>query len=277
MTLPPLPFPLLMTPHLHAIARTYDLAADHFDRLPFWHEFGARTVAALHLAPGQHVVDLCCGSGASALPAARAVGPSGRVTGVDVSQGLIAVARARAAQAGLPQVTFECADVTQLDRPASSLDAVISVFGLFFIDDMAALLHRAWQWLTPGGALAITTWGEQVLAPGEDWFWDAARREQPDIATAGHAARLDSPDKLRQVFTDAGLPAPVITPDRWHMPLATPDAFWPVILGTSNRRTLEQLTPDARERVRAEVTARLAAHHVTALTLDVLYAVARRP
>lgn len=266
-----------MAADIHAIARTYDLAADHFDQLPFWHEFGGRTVAALDLAPGHHVVDLCCGSGASALPAARAVGPAGRVTGIDISPGLIAVARARAAQAGLAQAAFECADVTNYNRPPSSVDAVISVFGLFFLEDMAALLHRAWQWLTPGGALAITTWGEQVLAPGEDWFWDAARREQPGIATAGHAARLDSPDKLQQVFADAGLPAPVITPDRWHMPLATPDAFWPVILGTSNRRTLEQLTPDARARVRAEVTARLADHHVTALTLDVLYAVVRRP
>lgn len=266
-----------MAADVHAIARTYDLAADHFDQLPFWHEFGGRTVAALDLAPGHHVVDLCCGSGASALPAARAVGPAGRVTGIDISPGLIAVARARAAQEGLSQAAFECADVTHYNRPPSSVDAVISVFGLFFLEDMAALLHRAWQWLTPGGALAITTWGEQVLAPGEDWFWNAARREQPGIATAVHAARLDAPDKLQQVFADAGLPAPVITPDRWHMPLATPDAFWPVILGTSNRRTLEQLTQDARARVRAEVTARLADHHVTALTLDVLYAVVRRP
>jgi len=266
-----------MAPHLQSIARTYDLAADHFDQLPFWHVFGARTVARLALPRGGRVVDLCCGSGASALPAARAVGPTGQVTGIDISPGLIAVARARAAQAALPQATFDCADVTAVHRPAGSLDAVISVFGLFFVDDMAALLRRAWHWLAPGAALAITVWGPEVLAPGEAWFWEAALRERPDLATAGHAVRLDSPGKLRRVFGDAGLPEPDITPDRWLMPLESPEAFWPVILGTSNRRTLEALSPDAQARVRTEVTARLAADRVSALTLDVLYATVRRP
>ena len=266
-----------MAPHLQSIARTYDLAADHFDQLPFWHIFGDRTVARLALPPGGRIVDLCCGSGASALPAARAVGPTGRVTGIDISPGLIAVARARAAQAALPQATFDCADVTAVDQPAGRLDAVISVFGLFFVDDMAALLRRAWHWLAPGGVLAITVWGPEVLAPGEAWFWEAALKERPDLATAGHAARLDSSGKLRQVFADAGLPEPDITPDRWLMPLESPEAFWPVILGTSNRRTLEALSPDAQARVRAEVTARLAVGQVSALTLDVLYATLRRP
>lgn len=265
-----------MASDIHTIARTYDLAADHFDQLPFWHTFGERTVAALGLAPGHRVVDLCCGAGASALPAARSVGPTGHVTGVDISPGLIAVARAKGAQAGLPQVTFECADVTSIDRAPGSLDAVISVFGLFFVDDMPALLRRAWQWLAPGGTMAITTWGDQVLAPGEDWFWEAARGEQPDIATAGHAARLDSPGKLRRVFRDAGLPEPTVTPDRWDMPLESPEAFWPVILGTSNRRTLEALSPNARQRVQDAVTRRLAAARVSTLTLEVFYAVARR-
>jgi len=182
-----------MAADVASTARTYDLAADHFDQLPFWHTFGERTVAALGLTPGLTVVDLCCGTGASALPAARAVGPTGRVTGVDISPGLIAVARTRAAQAGLHQATFECTDVTHVDQPPASVDAVIAVFGLFFVDDMPALLRRAWHWLAPGGAMAITTWGDQVLAPGEDWFWEAARREQPGIATAGHAARLNTP------------------------------------------------------------------------------------
>ena len=100
--------PVAMAPHLQSIARTYDLAADHFDQLPFWHVFGARTVARLALPRGGRVVDLCCGSGASALPAARAVGPTGPVTGSDSGPGLIAVARARAAQATLPPATLFC-------------------------------------------------------------------------------------------------------------------------------------------------------------------------
>jgi len=72
-------------------ARTYGAAADHYSRpaLGFWDRFGAATVERVRLVPGQAVVDLCCGAGASAIPAARAVGPGGRVVGVDVAAPLL--------------------------------------------------------------------------------------------------------------------------------------------------------------------------------------------
>jgi ubiquinone/menaquinone biosynthesis C-methylase UbiE len=83
--------------HAQRAARTYGAAADHFDdpALGFWDRYGAATVARLPLVPGQRVLDLCCGTGASAIPAARAVGPSGQVTGVDVAEPLLALARDR--------------------------------------------------------------------------------------------------------------------------------------------------------------------------------------
>ena len=89
--------------HVQRAARAYGAAADHFSNpaLGFWDRYGAATVARLPLAPGHRVADLCCGTGASAIPAARAVGPSGQVTGVDVAEPLLALARERAA--GLPQ------------------------------------------------------------------------------------------------------------------------------------------------------------------------------
>lgn len=257
------------------IVSTYTAAADHFDQLPFWHHFGRRTIERLHLAPGQRVVDLCCGTGASALPAAAAVGATGQVLGVDLTPALVAQAKARALAAGLEQATFRCADVATLELATRSVDAVVSVFGLFFIDDMAALLRRASTWLAPGGAVAITAWGESVLAPGEAWFWDAVLDEQPTLSPTSHAGRLDRADKLCRVFTEAGLPSPDIEGERWTMPLASPEAFWPVILGTSNRGALEALRPEAQARVRARVLDALARHGVTETTMDVLYAVSR--
>lgn len=60
--------------------KTYDAAADDFDAEPlaFWDRYGRRTIERLRLEPGANVLDVCCGTGASALPAARAVGPQGR-------------------------------------------------------------------------------------------------------------------------------------------------------------------------------------------------------
>ena len=256
------------------VVATYTAAADTFDALPFWHEYGRRTVARLTLAPGARVLDLCCGTGASALPAARAVGPSGSVLGVDLTPSLVERARALAAEAGLTHARFIVGDVETLTYPSGSFDAVLSVFGLFFIEDMSGLLARAWSWLRPGGSLAITTWGQDVLAPGEALFKEASLRENPSLDHPSHASRLDTPEKLSAVFTNAGLPRPAIVTDRWEMALPTPEAFWPVILGTSNRAAHDALTPQQQARVRAAVTEGLLG--VTATAMDVLYAVARR-
>src|SRR5215468_7705715 len=71
-------------------ATTYNAAADHYDDAAnsFWARFGRATVERLQLSAGAHVLDVCCGSGASALPAAQAVGPQGHVTGVDLASNL---------------------------------------------------------------------------------------------------------------------------------------------------------------------------------------------
>lgn len=259
------------------VVATYTLAADTFDRLPFWHHFGERTVALAGLAPGERVVDLCCGTGASALPAALAVGPGGSVLGVDVTPALIEVARAHAARRGLGQARFAVADVTTFDLPPASVDAVLSVFGLFFVDDIPGLLRRAWTWLAPGGRLVSTVWGEVVLSPGEPYFWDSVLAEDPTQDHISPAARLATPEALARVHVDAGLPAPEVVRERWRMPLETPEAFWPVIMGTSNRGVFESLPAEARDRVKRTTLERLRLEGVTALDMEALVAIAQRP
>jgi ubiquinone/menaquinone biosynthesis C-methylase UbiE len=79
-------------------AITYNAAADHFDDGPlaFWDRYGRRTIERLALAVGASVLDVGCGSGASAIPAAATVGPQGRVLGVDLAERLLALARMKA-------------------------------------------------------------------------------------------------------------------------------------------------------------------------------------
>jgi SAM-dependent methyltransferase len=258
------------------VVATYTAAADTFDALPFWHEFGRRTVERLRLRRGERVLDLCCGTGASALPAARAVGPTGSALGVDLTPALVEIATRAAAREGLAQARFEVGDVATVAFPRESFDAVVSVFGLFFVDDMAGLLRRAWSWLAPGGRLAVTVWGETVLAPGEALFWEAVRREDASLEHISPAGRVTTPEAMRALFAAAGLPAPDVTVERWTMPLASPGAFWPVILGTSNRGVWDALAPAAQDRVRRVVEAALARDGVSGLASEAVVAVARR-
>src|SRR5688572_1508842 len=161
--------------HGRRAARTYAAAADHYAcaALAFWDRFGAATVSRLRLAPGQTVLDLCCGAGASALPAARAVGPTGSVVGIDVAAPLLDAARARAEREGLRNVEFRLADARFTRLLDDSFDAVVCVFGVFFVPDMAAFVAEMWRLVRPGGSLAVTTWGPGLFEPANGVFWEA--------------------------------------------------------------------------------------------------------
>jgi ubiquinone/menaquinone biosynthesis C-methylase UbiE len=80
----------------HAASDTYDHPA-----LSFWSHFGRTTIANLRLAAGARVLDVCCGSGASALPAAETVGKDGQVLGIDLAPGLINLARSKACRTSM--------------------------------------------------------------------------------------------------------------------------------------------------------------------------------
>jgi SAM-dependent methyltransferase len=76
-------------------AFTYNAIDDFFDAPPlaFWDRIGRRSVEKASLRPGAYVLNVCCGSGASAIPAAEVVGPTGRVVGVDLAENLLSLAR----------------------------------------------------------------------------------------------------------------------------------------------------------------------------------------
>jgi SAM-dependent methyltransferase len=103
--------------------------------------------------PGDVVLDLGCGAGFDALVAALAVGPTGRVAGVDLSPEMLAVAESGRAAAGLSTVEFRQADVEALPFPDASFDVALSNGVLNLIPDKPAALREVFRVLKPGGQL----------------------------------------------------------------------------------------------------------------------------
>jgi SAM-dependent methyltransferase len=123
------------------IARSYEAGAAEF-------------VRRLGLAPGTRVLDVACGTGNLALPAARA---GADVTGVDIATNLLDQARSRAAAEGLT-ARFDEGDAEKLPYPDASFDGVISMFGVMFAplpERSAAELLRVCR---PGGTIALANW-----------------------------------------------------------------------------------------------------------------------
>ena len=266
--------------HLAKAAATYNAAADHFDHAPlsFWDRYGRRTVERLNLAPGAAVLDVGCGSGASALPAAEQVGPTGSVTGIDVAGELLAAARTKAANRGLSNTEFREGDMANLGYPDGQFDAVVCVFAIFFLPDMERQVAELWRMVRPGGVLAITTWGPRMLEPGSAAFWSAVEAERPDLRAAFNPwDRVSDGRSLGQLFKDAGIAGAVAVPENGCQRLTTPEDWWTIVLGSGFRWTVDQLNPDAAGRVRAKTIARLRRDGVRAVETNVIYAAATKP
>ncbi|WP_437316161.1 class I SAM-dependent methyltransferase [Sorangium sp. So ce385] len=260
-------------------AVTYSAAADHFDDPPlaFWARIGERTVERARLEPGYRVLDVCSGTGASAIPAARAVGPTGSVLAVDLADALLDRGRAKARALGLSNVDFRCADVEGLDLPPEGFDAVVCVFGIFFMPDMPAAVRRLWRWLKPGGTLAITTWGKDVLEPGNTAFWGAIKAHRPDVyKTFRPWERIDTPDALRAMLAEAGVAACAVDAERSSQPLASPDDWWVIALGSGYRGTIDKLDPGTQEVVKRDTLAPLRARDALTAETNALYAIAKK-
>jgi hypothetical protein len=130
-----------------------------------------------------------------------------------------------------------------------------------------------WRFLRTGGRLAIVTRGPNVFEPANTIFWEAVRRERPELYKAFAAwERLTSPEQVQDVFARAGIPEVEITAEDPGHDLASGEDFWTLVMGTGYRGTVDQLTDDQRERVRAACLAVEARR----LTSPVLYAVAKK-
>jgi len=259
---------------------TYEAASDHFDDAPlgFWDLYGRRTVERLGLRPGGAVLDVCCGTGASALPAAEAVGPAGSVVAVDLAGRLLERGRGKAAARGLRNVDFRVGDMTSLGFADGSFDAVVIVFGIFFVPDMEKQVRELLRMTRPGGALAVTTWGPRMFEPMHAVWQRSLAETSPELAGAFNPwDRITTPDAVRALLADGGGVDIQAVAEEGRQRLARPEDWWTIALGTGLRWAIDRMTDEARARVFDRNVGFARANGVEAVETNVVYGIARRP
>ena len=181
----------------------WDLASTGYD--PLWQEQLAPartgTLALASLAPGEHVLDLACGTGLLTLAAAHTVGAAGKVLGTDLSGQMIEVAQHRAREQQLSNVSFARMDAEQLDLPDATFDAVLCSLGLMYVPHPQRAVREWLRVLKPGGRIVVTVWGKRVNCGWSPVFPIVDAEVQSDVCPLFFS--LGEPDALVKLCRDA--------------------------------------------------------------------------
>ncbi len=119
------------------------------------------------ISTGERVLDIGCGAGQSTRRAALACGPSGSVTGADLSRAMLDRARMRGVVAGAAPIRYLERDVEADAFPPASFDLVLSQFGVMFFEDSAAAFARIRACVAPAGRIVFVAW---AAADENPWF-----------------------------------------------------------------------------------------------------------
>jgi SAM-dependent methyltransferase len=219
------------------------------------------------VAPGESVLEIGCGTGATAVPLAEAVGPRGRVVGVDISEPMLAGARQRLAESRLGNISLVQADAQVHRLEAGRFDLIVSRFGVMFFADPVAAFSNLLPAARPGGRLCFVCWGP--IEENRHWmipYEVALRHLGPPAPTPPHAPgplAFSDRDYVRSILERAGFAEVVIDRETPDISGSTPEeeAEYACVMGPP-ARLIEEKKPDqaVRGTIRQEMAEAFAAY-----------------
>lgn len=196
-----------MEPRLQRRVQRYgwDLAASAYESL--WAAqlapAQAHVMACAGLMPGDHVVDVACGTGTITLQAAACVSPGGDVVGVDLSGRMVETARARALQQQCFNARFERMDAERLELPDDTFDVALCALGLMYVPHPERAIAEMRRVLRPHGRIILAVWGERAQCGWSELFPIIDAEVTSEVCPLFF--RLGQDDALAEVCVAAGL------------------------------------------------------------------------
>jgi ubiquinone/menaquinone biosynthesis C-methylase UbiE len=235
------------------IRQTFSRAAPTYDGSGRFAHFGSRLVDAARLVQGMQVLDIATGRGAVLFPAAERVGPSGRVVGIDLSEGMVEATAAEISRRGLSHVEIQCMDAEQLAFPPASFDALLCGFGIRFLPRLQHALSGFQRVLRSGGALVVSEWGQL------DQRWDEVQKLRRAYSVGEGLAvnRLTKPEELEAVLGEAGFQQVEAWTDEEDFTFSSADKWLEDLWSSGPRASMERLDATTLARFKREAFERL--------------------
>lgn len=231
---------------------TFDAVSDGYDikALRFFPDSSRFLAENLNLRGDEHVLDVACGTGHTALAIARLL-PQGRVTGVDFSRGMLEQARRKAASANAGNVEFLEKDMHSLEFSDGHFEAAVCSFGIFFADDMDSQLSRIAAVVKTGGTIAVSGFQENLFRPMTDLFFKRLSSygiQEP----AQDWKRIATRELCISFFEHAGIGEVRVEQKNMGYFLDDAEEWWDVIWNAGFRRLVSGMKPEQREKFRRE-------------------------
>jgi ubiquinone/menaquinone biosynthesis C-methylase UbiE len=157
---------------------------------------------AANVQTGDSLLDVACGTGVLAQEAADLVGTNGSVVGVDINEGMLAVARQKA-----PNITWKGGPAEALPFSSNTFDRVVSQFALMFFEDQAKAIAEMGRVVRPGGTVTVAVWDSLAATPGYAAVAEVLNELfGPEVAQSIQAPySLGDKQKLTSLFAEAGM------------------------------------------------------------------------
>jgi len=230
-----------------SIREVFNTVADEYGQggARFFYTSGQTMADLLPLRGDEHMLDLACGTGATAIPLAGRL-PDGKVTGIDLSYGMLSQAKKRAAAEKYTNIDFQLGDMTAIPFKDQHFDHAVCAFGLFFVEDMGSLLGHIKDKVKPGGSVTVSGFCGESFMPGAKLIFDRLQSYGVEVPKTIPWKRMAEPDQLYTLFADAGLNDVEITRRSlgYHTDV---NGWWEVVWNAGFRGLVVQLGDDLEE------------------------------
>lgn len=228
---------------VQAVTKIFDTVASHYDcpALRFFPMVADQLIARIKPASSSKHLDIATGTGMVAIAACQAVGQSGRVTGIDLSENMLQQAQKNLSHRGYGNIDFHQMDAGDLEFKDRYFDSASCSFGIFFLPDPAKALKSWLRVLKPGATIGLTTFGVDAMMPMMQNFLQQVESMDISILGSKKIEAFRNPEHCLQLLTDAGFQNAACETKQMGYHLAKAEDWWEMLYHSGTRGLIEQI------------------------------------
>lgn len=205
--------------------------------------------------PGEKVLDVATGTGNVATALAQMVTNQGRVTGIDISEGMLKQTQEKISRLGISNVDLHTMDAESLEFRSNYFHHATCAYGIFFLPDMVKGLKEWVRVVRPGGKIVFSCFGPTAFEPMAELFLERIGNfgvEPPNPDRPFGAKRTADPKQCRGLLQEAGLERPQVMTKPLGYYLSDSQEWWEIVWNAGFRGFVDQLSAQEQARFRQE-------------------------